>query len=77
MSESTINKLEELKAQTQNLGKAYRELFPKVDPAFVYDLILRLSKNSDNNTPIYTVEVFTKEGTNPEISKERILQTTG
>src|SRR6266508_3788159 len=71
------SKLEELKTQTQNLGKAYRELFPKVDPAFVYDLILRLSKNSDNNTPIYTVEVFTKEGTNPEKSKERILQTTG
>jgi hypothetical protein len=75
MSESS--KLEELKTQTQNLGNAYRELFPKVDPAFVYDLILRLSKNSDNNTPIYTVEVFTKEGTNPEKSKERILQTTG
>ena len=77
MSESTIGKLEELRTQTQNLGKAYRELFPKVDPAFVYDLILRLSENPDNNTPVYTVEVFTKEGTNPEKSKERILQTTG
>ena len=77
MSESTIGKLEELKTQTQNLGKAYRELFPKVDPAFVYDLILRLSENPDNNPPVYTVEVFTKEGTNPEKSKERILQTTG
>ena len=77
MSESTISKLDELKIQTQNLGKAYRELFPKVDPAFVYDLIIRLSENSDNNTPIYTVEVFTKEGINPEKSKERILQTTG
>jgi hypothetical protein len=77
MSESTIGKLEELKTQTQNLGKAYRELFPKVDPAFVYDLILQLSENPDNNAPFYTVEVFTKEGTNPEKSKERILQTTG
>ena len=77
MSESTIGKLEELKTQTQNLGKAYRELFPKVDPAFVYDLILRLSENPDNNAPVYTVEVFTIEGTNPEKSKERILQTTG
>ena len=77
MSESTIGKLEELKTQTQNLGKAYRELFPKVDPAFVYDLILRLSENPDNNAQVYTVEVFTKEGTNPEKSKERILQTTG
>jgi len=77
MSESTIGKLEELRTQTQNLGKAYRELFPKVDPAFVYDLILRLSENPDNIAPVYTVEVFTKEGTNPEKSKERILQTTG
>jgi len=77
MSESTIGKLEELKTQTQNLGKPYRELFPKVDPAFVYDLILRLSEKPDNNPPVYTVEVFTKEGTNPEKSKERILQTTG
>lgn len=77
MSESTISKLDELKIQTQNLGRAYRELFPKVDPAFVYDLIIRLSENSDNNTPVYTVEVFTKEGINPEKSKERILQTTG
>ena len=77
MSESNISKLDELKIQTQNLGKAYRELFPKVDPAFVYDLIIRLSENSDNNTPVYTVEVFTKEGINPEKSKERILQTTG
>lgn len=77
MSESNISKLDELKIQTQNLGKAYRELFPKVDPAFVYDLILRLSENSANNTPVYTVEVFTKEGINPEKSKERILQTTG
>jgi hypothetical protein len=77
MSESTISKLDELKIQTQNLGKAYRELFPKVDPAFVYDLIIRLSENSDNNTPVYTVEVFTKDGINLEKSKERILQTTG
>lgn len=76
MSESSISNLEELKTQTRNLGKTYRELFPKVDPAFVYDLILRLSE-TDNNAPIYTVEVFTKEGTNPEKSKERILETTG
>ena len=75
MSESSISKLEELKTQTRNLGKAYRELFPKVDPAFVYDLILRLSE-TDNNTPIYTVEVFTKEGTNLKIERTH-FQTTG
>ena len=77
MSDSTKSKLEELKTQTQQLGNSYRELFPKVDPAFVYDLIIRIVQNPKNPAPIYTVEVFTKEGTSPEKSKEHILQTTG
>jgi hypothetical protein len=71
------SKLDELKVRTQQLGEAYRELFPKVDPAFVYDLIIRVVMNPKDSAPIYTVEVFTKEGTNPEKSKEHILQTTG
>jgi hypothetical protein len=71
------NKLDELKLRTQQLGEAYRDLFPKVDPAFVYDLIIRLVMNPKESAPIYTVEVFTKEGTNPEKSKEHILETTG
>jgi len=71
------SKLDELKLQTQQLGEAYRDLFPKVDPAFVYDLIIRLVTNPKDSAPIYTVEVFTNEGTNPEKSKEHILQTTG
>lgn len=70
-------KLDELKLRTQQLGEAYRDLFPKVDPAFVYDLIIRLVMNPKETAPIYTVEVFTKEGTNPEKSKDHILQTTG
>jgi len=77
MSEDTKNKLEELKTKTQQLGNSYRELFTKVDPAFVYDLIIRIVQNPKNAAPIYTVEVFTKEGTSPEKSKEHILQTTG
>ena len=71
------SRLDELKLQTQQLGEAYRDLFPKVDPAFVYDLIIRLVMNPKDSAPIYTVEVFTKEGTNPEKSKEHILETTG
>ena len=70
-------KLDELNLRTQQLGEAYRDLFPKVDPAFVYDLIIRLVMNPKETAPIYTVEVFTKEGTNPEKSKDHILQTTG
>jgi len=71
------SKLDELKLLTQQLGEGYRDLFPKVDPAFVYDLILRLVMNPKDTAPIYTVEVFTKEGTDPEKSKDHILQTTG
>ena len=71
------SQLDELRLQTQRLGEAYRKLFPKVDPAFVYDLISRLQQNTKDNAPIYTVEVFTKEGTNPEKSKDHIMQTTG
>lgn len=71
------SQLDELRLQTQRLGEAYRKLFPKVDPAFVYDLILRLEQNPKDSAPIYTVEVFTKEGTNPEKSKDHIMQTTG
>jgi hypothetical protein len=71
------SQLDELRLQTQQLGEAYRKLFPKVDPAFVYDLISRLQQNTKDNAPIYTVEVFTKEGTNPEKSKDHIMQTTG
>ena len=71
------SQLDELRLQTQRLGEAYRKLFPKVDPAFVYDLILRLEQNPKDSAPIYTVEVFTKEGTNPEKSKDHIVQTTG
>lgn len=71
------SQLDELRLQTQRLGEAYRKLFPKVDPAFVYDLILRLEQNPKDSAPIYTVEVFTKEGTNPEKSKDHIMRTTG
>jgi len=71
------SQLDELRLQTQRLSEAYRKLFPKVDSAFVYDLILRLEQNPNDSAPIYTVEVFTKEGTNPEKSKDHIVQTTG
>src|SRR5437867_6844045 len=71
------SKLDELKLQTQQLGEAYRDLFPKVDPAFVYDLIIRIVMNPKDSAPMYTVEVFTKEGTDPEKSRDHILQTTG
>jgi hypothetical protein len=69
--------LNELQVQTRSLEEPYQRVFPKTDPALVYDLISRLKRNPQNNTPTYTVEVFTKEGTNSEKSRDLILQTTG
>lgn len=78
MSEiSHPSQLDELKAKTRSLGEAYQRVFPKVDPALVYDLISRLEHNPQNSPPVYTVEVFTKEGTDSEKSRDHILQTTG
>ena len=69
--------LNEIIAQTRSLGEAYQRVFPKTDPALVYDLISRLQQDPQNNAPVYTLEVFTKEGTNSEKSRDHILQTTG
>jgi hypothetical protein len=36
-----------------------------------------LQQDPKNPGPLYTVEVFTKDGTDPEKSKDHILKTTG
>lgn len=74
---SSSAELDELKILTRRLGEAYQRIFPKVDPALVYDLISRLQQEPKNIAPIYTLEVFTKEGTDTEKSRNHILQTTG
>jgi hypothetical protein len=72
-----IDELEELKLQTAKLAETYRRIFYKVDPALVFDLVARLQQDPKNPGPLYTVEVFTKNGTDPEKSKDHILKTTG
>ena len=72
-----IDELEELKLQTAKLAETYRRIFYKVDPALVFDLVARLQQDPKNPGPLYTVEVFTKDGTDPEKSKDHILKTTG
>ena len=71
------SKLDELKLRTQQLGEAYRDLFPKVDPAFVYDLIIRLVMNPKEGAPIYTVKFSRKKVQILKNPREHILQTTG
>ena len=72
-----VDELEELKLETAKLAETYRRIFYKVDPALVFDLVSRLQQNPKNTAPLYTVEVFTKDGIDPDKSKDHILQTTG
>jgi hypothetical protein len=72
-----IDELQQLSLQSANLGETYRRLFYKVDPALVFDLVTRLQQDPSNPCPMYTVEVFTKEGTDPQKSRQHILNTTG
>ena len=75
--QDTVAELKEIKIETQRLRQLYRKIFPKVDPALVYDLILRLEHDPRCFAPVYTIEVFTKDGTDAKKSRDHILQTTG
>jgi hypothetical protein len=73
----SIGELEELNLQSAKLAETYRRIFYKVDPALVFDLVTRLQQDPENPKPMYTVEVFTKDGTDPQKSRDHILKTTG
>ena len=69
--------LNALRVQKDKIEEAYRQIFPKVDPFLVHDLYLRLQEDPTSKGHMYTVEVFTKEGTDSEASRRHILNTTG
>jgi hypothetical protein len=73
----SIGELEEVNLQSAKLADTYRRIFYKVDPALVFDLVTRLQQDPENPKPMYTVEVFTKDGTDPQKSRDHILKTTG
>jgi len=68
-----------LEIYKDKIEEAYRQIFPKVDPFLVHDLYLRMQEDPTYKDigPMYTVEVFTKEGTDSEASKWHIVNTTG
>ena len=74
-----FHELQGLRLQKDKIEEAYRQVFPKVDPFLVHDLYLRIQEDPESKdvAPMYTLEVFTKEGTDPEASKRHILETTG
>jgi hypothetical protein len=54
----------------------YGSYFPKVDPALIHDLLIRMQADPEK-TPFYMVEIFTKPGTDSEAMRDYILQKTG
>ena len=72
-----LSELSALRKQKDKIEEAYRQIFPKVDPFLVHDLYLRLQEDPTSKGHMYTVEVFTKEGTDSEASRRHILNTTG
>jgi hypothetical protein len=71
--------LQGLKLQKDKIEESYRQVFPKVDPFLVHDLYLRMQEDPQYREVglMYTLEVFTKEGLDPEVSRKHILKTTG
>jgi hypothetical protein len=67
--------IKEIKRVYAGLETLYHTYFPKSDPSLIHDLLLRLKKNPDI-TPIYMVEVFKKQGVNPEAAKKSIFEKT-
>jgi len=66
-----LSELSGLRIQKDKIEEAYRQIFPKVDQFLVHDLYLRMQEDPEYKDigPMYTVEVFTKEGTDSEASR--------
>jgi hypothetical protein len=74
--------LNALRIQRKKLQAIYTQVLPKVVPGLIGDLLSRereYNQSSNNNAegPMYTLEVFTKNGTDPEKAKNYIFQKTG
>jgi len=66
----------EIKSQFEQLQNKYKEFLPKVDPALIEDLLLRLIENPQE-IPSYLVEVFTEPGLDTDSIRRFIMIRTG
>jgi hypothetical protein len=71
-----MSDLNELRQNFRKIQESFSRVLPKVDPQLLVDLLVR-EQQDPNNSPIYTLEVFMKKGSNPEEIRDRILQRTG
>jgi Carboxypeptidase regulatory-like domain len=71
-----LSKLLDLKEQFEQLQNKYQEYLPKVDADVINDLLTRQRENP-LVTPIYMLEVFTKEGIDSQKARDFIFNKMG
>jgi hypothetical protein len=71
-----VSELQELRLQYQRLQEAYRRILPKVDPNLIEDLLSR-QQEDPYTEPMYTIEVFTRDGIDTEVARWYIFGKTG
>lgn len=71
-----LSAIKEIRNVFAGLQTLYGSYFPKVDPALIHDLLIRMQADPEK-TPFYMVEIFTKPGTDSEAMRDYILQKTG
>ncbi len=71
-----MSEIREIKNVFLGLQTLYGSYFPKVDPALIHDLLMRLQENP-GKAPFYMLEIFTKPNTDSEAMRDYILQKTG
>lgn len=67
--------IDRLIIQHDKMEATYREVLPKVCTNLLRDLLVR--RKEPGYRPMYSVEVFTKKGTDPEKCRDHVLNTTG
>jgi hypothetical protein len=79
IEKKTPPELHELRLQYQRLRETYRKILPKVDPELIDDLLSREQQEEDppDTKPMYTVEVFTREGVDTAVARWYIFEKTG
>ena len=66
----------EIEVKYDELMNAFAKHFPKVNRRLLMAFLERLKKNP-NKPPMFTVEVFTKPGTDPNAASNMISSKTG
>ncbi|MEM2141174.1 hypothetical protein [Nitrososphaera sp.] len=76
MSQTLTVEVDEVRRKFRQARQAYKDVLPKVDPALIDDFLERIDATG-KEALFYTIEVFTKEGTNSEAARQYIMEKTG